>query len=126
MARLMNSIREFGCVQPIIVNTSNEIIGGHQRVEAAKAIGLESLPIITLDIPRKKQKALNIALNKIGGEFDNDKLSALINELVDDGVSCDDFGFSQDEINKIVDEGVDDKPLKNSKVITCPECGHEF
>ena len=75
LADLKTSIKRFGIVDPAIVNSAenrkNVIIGGHMRLEAAKALGFTEMPVIYLDIPDlEKEKELNLRLNKSGGEFD--------------------------------------------------------
>lgn len=115
---LQRSIDEFGWVENVVVNKRNmTIIGGHQRVRAAQALKLEEVPVVFVDLDAGKEKALNVALNKIGGEFDNDQLSELLHDL-----EAEDFdltGFTTEELEGLQDGWVDheeeaeDKP-KNS------------
>lgn len=63
---LQRSIRYFGSVEPVVVNRrSNRIVGGHQRIKAAKAEGLESFPVVFVDLDDPSEKQLNLALNRI-------------------------------------------------------------
>lgn len=78
---LKNSIKEFGLVEPIVVNADNQIIGGHMRVEAAKELNHTVVPVIYVDLPKSKEKLLNLALNRIQGRWDYEKLSSLMSEL---------------------------------------------
>jgi len=85
--KLKNSINEFGFVDPIIVRKNKnkyEIIGGHQRYNAAKELGYELVPCIVLDISEKRAKLLNLALNKIRGDWDSELLVKLLNQIKDE------------------------------------------
>jgi hypothetical protein len=98
---LRRSMRYFGTVQPIIVNRrTDHIVGGHQRVKAAAAEGIESLPVIELDLDEPSEKQLNIALNRISGEWDEEKLALVLAELKESGADLDLTGFDTDEIDK--------------------------
>lgn len=108
---LQRSIDEFGFVDPAIVNKrNNTIVGGHMRVNAARELGYETVPVVYVDLDEQKEKSLNIALNKITGEFDNEMLDELLRELDDESRLL--TGFSDDEILKLADGEVDfeDKP----------------
>jgi ParB/RepB/Spo0J family partition protein len=67
---LARSMKEFGVVDPVISNRDGTVIGGHQRIRAAERLGLSELPVIYVDLPKEKEKALNLALNRISGEWD--------------------------------------------------------
>jgi ParB/RepB/Spo0J family partition protein len=104
LGKLMRSIEEFGFVEPLVVRRAdNAIIGGHQRWEAAKRLGLATVPVVYVDISEREAKALNLALNRISGEWDMEKLGALLEELqrlpdLDETLS----GFSTDEIDDLL------------------------
>lgn len=72
--RIKRSLVEFGYVAPIIVNTDMTVISGHQRLKVLKELGYTEIDCNIVDLDKNKEKALNIALNKISGEWDNDKL----------------------------------------------------
>ena len=79
---LRRSLKFFGTVEPVVVNKrSGHIVGGHQRVRAAEAEGIESLPVVYVDLDDPSEKQLNLALNRISGEFDIDKLGAVLADL---------------------------------------------
>lgn len=106
MQRLMRGIEEFGVVDPIIVNQRTcLIVGGHQRVEAAKRLGLETVPVVHVNLDPERERALNLALNKISGEWDVDALKGILGELNDAVLDLDLTGFSDDEIAALLDEG---------------------
>ena len=103
MARLMRGIEAFGLVDPIIVNqATGNIVGGHQRVEAAKRLKLAEVPVVHVALDREQEKALNLALNKISGEWDLDLLRGILGDLNDGGFDLDLTGFSADEIDELL------------------------
>jgi len=78
---LKNSIREFGMVEPIIINHKNYIVGGHMRAKAALELGLKEVPCVIVKVDGDKEKLLNLALNRISGRWDRSKLEELITSL---------------------------------------------
>jgi ParB-like chromosome segregation protein Spo0J len=101
--KLKNSIETFGCVQTIVWNErSGNVVGGHQTLKILRDLGLTEADVSVVDLDDSHEKALNIALNKISGEWDEAKLSEILSELCDDA----DFdisltGFDPDEIDQI-------------------------
>ncbi len=95
--KLKKSIKEFGCVAPIIINKDNTVISGHQRLQAAIELGFEEIEYIRVDLDEEKAKILNLALNKIKGEFDPDKLSKFIESIGNIELT----GFSEQELKGI-------------------------
>jgi DNA modification methylase len=120
--KLKRSIQEFGHVYPVVVNKDMTIIGGHQTVSVLKALGYKSVQASVVDLNKAKEKILNVALNKISGEWDFEKLSELmieINSEVDISLT----GFDETEINRIIGDhqglaDPDDVPLPRKKAIT--------
>lgn len=99
--KLKNSILEFGYVEPIIWNKkTGNVVGGHQRLEVMKHLGETEVDCVIVDIDEKKEKALNVALNKISGEWDTNKLTDLLKELDGDGLSAL-TGFDLKELDEI-------------------------
>ena len=71
---LQASIVEFGLVEPLIFNLrTRQIVGGHQRVDALAEKGIEVAPVVEVDIEPEKETTLNLALNKIKGDWDYEK-----------------------------------------------------
>jgi len=68
MQNLMESIRKYGCVDPLIVNffpeRKNIIIGGHFRLEACKALGMKEVPVLYLSLSLERERELNLRLNQ--------------------------------------------------------------
>ena len=98
--KIERSVQEFGYVDPIIVNKDMTIIGGHQRYKVLVDLGYDELDCVVVDLPKDREKALNIALNKISGEWDE---SLLIDLLGDLGDLAELTGFDAEEIDKLLD-----------------------
>lgn len=100
--KILNSIKEFGYVEPIIVNKDMTVIGGHQRLKVLRELGYTEIECNVVDLDKNKEKALNIALNKITGDWDNDKLEELLAELKETDIDMNITGFSFDEVDDIL------------------------
>lgn len=109
--KIKNSIEEFGYVEPIIINADKTIIGGHQRATVLKDLGYEDIECIVIDIDKTKEKALNIALNKITGEWNMELLADLIKDLQDSDFDVAVTGFEPPEIEQLFNS-VHDKKVK--------------
>ena len=111
--KLKQSIQEFGYVEPIIWNkTTGRVVGGHQRLKVLSDMGVTEVDCVVIEMDEDKEKALNVALNKISGDWDKDKLMLLITDLqgVDFDVSL--TGFDAAELDKLfkdsLKEGIED------------------
>lgn len=102
LEKLKNSIRYHGFVEPIVVNKDMTIIGGHQRVRAAKDIGMTKVPAVIVDLTKEKERTLNIALNKISGQWDEEKLRQMLLAMNDEERRM--TGFDAEEITKQLDQ----------------------
>lgn len=100
--KIKKSILEFGFVSPLVVNKDMTVIGGHQRLKVLQELGYKSVECIIVDLDKTKEKALNIALNKISGEWDTDKLESLLQELEIEDFDMELTGFDFDEIDEIL------------------------
>lgn len=100
--RLIAGIREFGLVDPLIVNADYTLIGGHQRLKALSALGWQEVPCVMLDIEKDREKALNIALNKISGQFDDAKLTDLLQQIEVAGYDLQYTGLLDAEIDSLL------------------------
>lgn len=82
LAALTRSIETFGFVDPVLARRDDRrVIAGHQRLVAARRAGLSTVPVILLDLTEEDARLLNVALNKIGGEWDEDLLARLLIDL---------------------------------------------
>src|SRR5687768_14838277 len=97
---LTRPIKQFGLVSPIVARRGDRVvIGGHQRLVAARKLGYKTVPVIYLDITQEQARLLNLGLNLISGTFDQELLARLLSELkalpdVDITLT----GFSDDEM----------------------------
>ena len=108
--KIEKSIKEFGYVDPIIVNKDYTIIGGHQRHTVLTDLEFTDVECVVLDVDKKKEKALNIALNKISGEWDNTILKDLLEELDTGDFDMELTGFDEDELEDLLTNyGVDEE-----------------
>lgn len=123
--KIKESIIEFGLVEPLLVNEVNmSIIGGHQRYSVLKFLGYKEVPCVLINEPdEEREKALCVGLNKIKGEWDNDKLTALLNET---GVNESITGFdkTEDDLNQYLvdEEDVDEEDIDGGN--TMIKVGH--
>lgn len=101
---LTRSIKEFGFVDPVIARREDQaVVGGHQRLVAARKLGFKEVPVIFVKLSEEQAKLLNLALNRIGGEWDQELLARLLADLqavpeLDLTLS----GFGEDEIAELL------------------------
>ncbi len=100
--KIKNSIIEFGNVTPIVINSNMTVISGHQRLKVLQELGYNEIECNVVDLDKTKEKALNIALNKISGDWDNSKLEELLAELKETDIDMDITGFSFDEVDEML------------------------
>lgn len=99
--KLKQSISRFGHVQPVVWNErTGNVVGGHQSLKVLKDLGYEDVDCVVVSLSESEEKTLNVALNKISGRWDIDKLSDLMSELVDEGMAML-TGYSEDEIKRL-------------------------
>ena len=117
---LRRSMRFFGVVEPVVVNRrTNRIVGGHQRVKAAEAEGIETLPVVWVDLDEPSEKQLNLALNRISGSWDEAALSAVLAELDEAGADLELTGFTAEELEELL--GEDERETDPDNVPTVPD-----
>lgn len=100
--KLKNSIQKFGYVDPIIVNADGTIIGGHQRFFVLQDLGYKEVECVTVDLNKTDEKALNIALNKISGDWNEEKLKELLQDLDAEEFEMSLTGFDESELNDVL------------------------
>ncbi len=99
--KLKTSIEQFGNVEPIVWNKrTGNVVGGHQRFAVLKSMGYESVPCSIVDLDENEEKLLNIALNKIKGQWDYDKLEEILSSFDHELATV--SGFSAEEIAVIL------------------------
>ena len=118
---VVNSIKQFGFKNPIIVDENMVIISGHTRRLAALKLSMETVPvIIAKDLTEEQVRAFRLADNRVASfsGWDEEKLKQEIGEI--NNIDLSDFGFKKDKIDDIFREKED------KKVHICPKCGHEW
>jgi DNA modification methylase len=105
--KIKKSILKFGYVETIIVNKDLTVIGGHQRLKILEELGYEEIECNVVDLTKDEEKALNIALNNLSGDWDNQKLEDLITELKVKDFDLDVTGFDEEEIENMLDKSID-------------------
>ena len=109
--KIKDSIEEFGFADPLVVNADMTIIGGHQRLNVAIDLGYIEVPCAVVDVDKTREKALNIALNKITGEWDEQLLADLLTDLKDADYDLDYTGFDAPEVDALF-SNIYDKKVK--------------
>lgn len=145
MEKLKTSITEFGYIDPLIVNEVNmHIVGGNQRYEALKELGYDEVDVVYVhEEDPNREKALNIALNKISGDWDEVKLNQIFTDMklagfdkvnltgfeeyeiqelsfINDINYDDDFDLSDDDLSEDKEEEI------KKEEVTCPYCNETF
>ncbi len=108
--KLKRSIEQFGYVEPLIWNkTTGRVVGGHQRLKVLIDMGITEVDCVVVELDESREKALNIALNKISGEWDKDKLALLIADLQGADFDVSLTGFEPAELDDLFKDMVKDK-----------------
>jgi len=97
--RLVNSLKEFGFTNPVLVDDTGNVIAGHGRIAAAKKIGLETVPTITLShLSEDQRKAYIIADNQLAlnSSWDDDLLKIELEKLSESGFDLSVLGWGED------------------------------
>ena len=107
--KLKRSIEQFGYVEPVIWNkTTGRVVGGHQRLKVLMDMGMTEVDCVVVEMDEDKEKALNIALNKISGDWDKDKLALLIADLQGADFDVSLTGFEPAEIDDLFKDTLKD------------------
>ena len=107
--KLKRSLEQFGYVEPVIWNkATGRVVGGHQRLKVLIDMGITEVECVVVDLPEDKEKALNIALNKISGDWDKDKLAVLIADLQGTAFDVSLTGFDAAEIDDLFKDTLKD------------------
>lgn len=103
--KLRRSIEEFGYVEPMVWNEcTGNLVGGHQRFKILVARGDQEFEVSVVNLDLQREKTLNLALNKISGDWDNEKLANVLKELELADFDIELTGFDTTEINALLTE----------------------
>ena len=107
--KLKKSLEEFGYVEPVIWNrTTGNVVGGHQRLKVLLSMGMTEIDCVVVELSEEKEKALNVALNKISGDWDKNKLALLIADLQGADFDVSLTGFDPAEIDDLFKDTLKD------------------
>ena len=107
--KLKRSIEQFGYVEPVIWNqTTGRVVGGHQPLKVLMDLGMTEVDCVVVAMDEEKEKALTIALNKISGDWDKDKLALLIADLQGADFDVSLTGFEPAEIDALFKDALKD------------------
>lgn len=150
---LKNSIKKYKMVYPIVVNKrSGYIVGGHQRLEIMKEMGLKTAPVLYVDMDEEQEKRANVQLNAIEADWDVEKLQELLHPMTSEEVQ--ELGWSKIEAEALLagifmnsdtkkalleearamagehkakdkDEDDEDEEEPQEPEYTCPKCGYK-
>lgn len=129
---LKRSIEEFDCVEPLVWNEeSGNVVGGHQRLKILQARGDKEADVVVVRLDPRRERLLNLALNKIQGDWDFPKLADVLTELDDGAGPLDVSGFDASELEAIAtwtppeaNPAVDEESV--GAKAKCPKCGYEW
>lgn len=104
--KLKRSIEEFGYVEPLVWNErTGNLVGGHQRYKIlVNEQGATEVEVSVVDLDETREKALNLALNKIRGDWDEEKLAQVLAELQESDLDVTLTGFDQEEVTELLSE----------------------
>ena len=123
---VMNSIKEFGFKNPIILDKNNVIVAGHTRLESAKRLDMKEVPVIYADdLTEEQVKAFRLADNKVAEKsmWDYTKLDEELEDILDIDMSMFDFNINTDDLELDYDNENEVEDI-NKKLCRCPKCGH--
>lgn len=101
------SISEFGFNNPILIDTDQGVIAGHGRLQAAKVLGLDEVPVVVLDhLSEQQRRAYILADNRLAlnAGWDDELLAAELADLLAEGFDVDLLGFSEQEMADVIGE----------------------
>jgi ParB-like chromosome segregation protein Spo0J len=119
-------------VEPLVWNKqTGNLVGGHQRLKVLKEQGVKEVEVSVVDLSETKEKALNIALNKVQGDWDLPKLKDLLQEIDTGEFDIGITGFDTDEIENLMTQffNPDEQKEYDENIETankCPKCGYEW
>ncbi len=132
---LKRVMERYGFLLPLVWNErTGVLVGGHQRLKILEAQGVKEVTVSVVDLDEAHERALNVALNNLEGDWDNEVLISVLNELKDTGADLSLTGFSDEELMRLIDWHPDavsfpeyDESVKEEvEMVTCEVCGYVF
>jgi ParB-like chromosome segregation protein Spo0J len=103
--KLKRSMEQFGAVEPVVWNRqTGNVVGGHQRLKILLDMGETLIDCVVVDLDPPREKALNLALNRITGDWDEGKLAALMADLDASAFDVSLTGFDAEEIDALMNK----------------------
>ena len=130
--KVASSITEFGFQQPIVVDKNYVVIVGHTRLQAAKKLNYQKVPVFIADLSENKAKAYRIADNRLNEDssWDYDFLNIEMNILNEGNYDLSQLGFNDEELkNLLANQGdfeptdIDDQSDIDEASERCKTCG---
>lgn len=113
---IKSSVLEYGLVIPLIMNKrTGTLINGHQRLKVLKDLGWTEVDVSVVDMDETKEKALNLALSRIDGDFDKKALTNVMSEIRAAGINPTTLGFTQSEVDSMFPKDMDVDNLFNGQ-----------
>jgi len=124
LGRLTKSLSELGNLQPITWNAkTGNIVGGHQRLKCYQALQKEEVEVWAVWLDEAQEKAANIALNKLSGEFDLPALKDILEEIDTGEIDLDVTGFAMEELAELMEQTKPDEKETIEGGEKCEACG---
>lgn len=99
--KLKKSVETLGVIDPLVYNEkTGTLIGGHQRLSVLHALGYETVPCFIVSLSPDQEKQANVALNKITGRWDEEKLRDVLASIPEDMISA--AGFDPKELQQLM------------------------
>ena len=126
---IAKSIKEFGFINPVLIDENKNVIAGHGRIEAAKLLKMKTVPTITIEgLNEIERRAYILADNRLSelAKWDDKLIAAELKELKESNFDTDLTGFLYDDIDFSFLDADNDlktpKQPKESKDCECPRC----
>lgn len=129
--RIRRSIEHFGFVEPLVWNQrTGHLVGGHQRFKVLQEAGLKEVTVSVVDLDPDDEAMFAIALNKVRGDWEPEKLVELLRQIAQTGIDVTLTGF--DPVDFELPSVTEEEPNEGASgededdLITCPSCGAKF
>lgn len=132
---LKDVLSHFGLLLPLVWNErTGTLVGGHQRLTVLEEQGAKEVVVSVVDVDEATEKALNVALNNVEGDWDHAVLIRLLGEMKDAGLDVHLTGFNGEELHRLLSwnpESIEfpeyDESVENEvPMLKCEACGHVF